>query len=124
MPQRIVWSAVLTDVEEPCVTRRTTEIHSVMTLPPYDAAAQAFKWWLEDDDKRGFETNWVSYLGDDCNEVLAAVIIHEPSDMAGVYQVSVERVITAIGYVADDTVRDDAMRIIAESGSPLPESAE
>jgi hypothetical protein len=120
MPQTIVWSAVFTDVEEPCVTRRTTEIHSVIPLPPEDSAAQAFKWWLGEDRQGGFETNWESYLGNECDEVLAAVIIHEPADMAGVYEVRVERVTTARGYIADDTVRDTAMRVISESEAVTP----
>lgn len=110
----IVWSAVLADADAPCVKRRTTQILSVLPPTPEDAAATALKWWMEEDDLHGFGTNW--YVeADDLTEMSALVVIHEPADFAGVYEVHLERKIEARGYTAEASDAANAMAVVAGS---------
>lgn len=97
----IVWSAVLLEADAPCVTRRTTQILSVFSPEPQDAAATVLKWWLEEDNVDILGTNWDSEAGD-ATLLNGHVVIHDPAELAGVYEVEVERVIQARGYEADE----------------------
>lgn len=98
----ITWSAVLSEADAPCVTRRTTQILSVLPPTPEDAAATALKWWLEEDEPGGFGTNWDAEA-DDHTSLTGHVVIHEPIGFAGTYEVQLERVIQARGYRAYDS---------------------
>lgn len=103
MKTTITWSAVIEDCTAPCVERRTSTIHAIATPPGDVAAATVMQWWLEDTPShRGFGvTNWEDHAGDDETEVTALVMIHEPAELAGLYEVHAERKITARGYTAE-----------------------
>jgi hypothetical protein len=110
----ITWSAILDGGDEPCATRRTSQILSLLPLQPDEAAAQVFGWWLEETPDGAWlsaSTNWLFFLDDGDTEASALVVIHEPPEMAGTYAVEAKRVIEATGYAAepDDTARAAAI---------------
>lgn len=102
MAVTIIWSAVHDRSYEACVVRRTTQILSLSKPDPQDAAATALKWWFEEDAPTdGYANNWDCEIGADETEASAHVVIHEPADMAGVFEVHLERTIVARGYQTD-----------------------
>lgn len=107
MPIEIIWSAVIGDADAPSVNRRETQILSITPPEPAEAAATALKWWLEDSPDQGWSTNWQNEAGDE-PELKATVVIHEPPEFAGCYDVEVERVLQASGSPAAE---DDAQRV-------------
>lgn len=107
MAIEIIWSAVLQKADAPSVTRRTTQLLSLLPPEPAEAAATALKWWLEDHDPDQMGTNWEAEAGDE-NKVTGIVVIHDPPEFAGCYDVEIERVLQASGSTAAD---DDAQRV-------------
>lgn len=114
MTTTITWSAVIDGCTAPCVERRMTEIISFVPPTGADAAATAFKWWLEEDDtEEPYHTNWQSHVGEDGEtEVAALVMINAPADMAGLYEVRAERKISADGYTAEPANHTAAVALL------------
>lgn len=115
MALTIVWSAVLQNSHEPCVKRRTTQILSLLDPEPQEAAATALKWWLEEDEPRGWISNWDAEIGDGETEAHAYVVIHEPPEAAGCYDVQLERALTASGYPANPSDSKHVLAVLADS---------
>lgn len=115
MSLTIIWSAVLDGSQCPSVQRKTTQILSVLDPSPEDAAATALKWWLEEDEPKGWNTNWDAEIGESETEVTGYVVIHEPPEAAGCYSVHLERVLQARGYLADPSDQAHVMSVLAES---------
>lgn len=117
----ITWSAVIEGRDAPCVVRHTTDILSVIPPPGDAAAATALKWWLEDiADGWSRVSNWDAQIGDDETEATAHVMIHEPAELAGLYEVHAERKITARGYTAEPGEHQD---VVAMLDAPKAEPA-
>ena len=106
----VTWSAMLEYADEPSVRRRTTQILAVCDPPPELAAATVLKWWFEADEPKGWGSNWDEEVGADETSATAHVVIHEPSEFAGCYEVRIERVLQAHGY---HTAPDMAAEIMA-----------
>ena len=96
---KIVWSAVLDGSGTLCVNRRETQIVTDCDPSPADAAATVLKWWLEDDEPAGWVTNWEHEI--DANDGRCFVVIHQPPEFAGCYDVDLKRVIQARACPAD-----------------------
>lgn len=109
MSVTITWSAVVGDADAPSVTRRTTEILSVVPPAPAEAAATALKWWLEESPDQGWSTNWDNEAGDE-PKLKAFVVVHEPPLFSGTYEIDVERVLQTSASPADP---DDAANVAA-----------
>lgn len=105
-----VWSAVVQGEDKPVVKRRTTQVLSVLPLDPQDAAATVFKWWLENTADDTDSSNWDYEFGDPENTEVCHVVIHEPAEAAGCYEVHAERALTVRGYMAEES---DAQRVLA-----------
>lgn len=120
MSTTIIWSAVLADSEAACVSRQTTQIIAFAPPAPQDAAATALKWWLEEPMPHASSWNhWDAEFDEDTNEARAFVIIHEPADMAGVFEVELERPIVAKGYAAETDAAAKALAIVNREPSQV-----
>ena len=79
-----------------------------------NAAAIAIRWWLEDaDPDQPSLTNWDSIIGDDEVCATAHVMIHEPAELTGLYEIHLERQITATGYVAEPDEHPDVVALLS-----------
>lgn len=114
MNTTITWSALIEGSDALCVTRHTTTIYGIVTPPGDNAAAIAIRWWLEDaDPDQPSLTNWDSIIGDDEVCATAHVMIHEPAELTGLYEIHLERQITATGYVAEPDEHPDVVALLS-----------
>lgn len=113
----VTWSAVLGIDSDAFMVRRECSL-----MPPWaeipsnatDVAAKAFRDWASDQTRVMGRTNWDEWYGDDGIYGDAVVIIHEPQNIAGKYEVCCERVIKATARKLTDKEAEHVDMMLAQ----------